>query len=149
MEDDYYSIDSILSENQVHCPLPWHARVYPLFAQKIQCTFKVDIPDMGHLDGGHERDVRIEGPVERVAFLPHSRPPTLDRSRPKARSNCHCGLLSSSYTRECVSVLALATKNKICIHFVGTTWISPFLPHSARAYETRSTQKPRASGSQR
>lgn len=25
--------------------------------QKIQCTFKVDIPDMGHLDGGKERDV--------------------------------------------------------------------------------------------
>ena len=33
--------------------------VYPPFTQKIQCTFKVDIPDMGHLDGGHERDVRI------------------------------------------------------------------------------------------
>ncbi len=41
MDDDYYSIDSILAENQ-----------------KIQCTFKVDIPDMGHLDGGNERDVR-------------------------------------------------------------------------------------------
>ena len=40
MDDDYYSIDSILAENQ-----------------KIQCTFKVDIPDMGHLDGGNERDV--------------------------------------------------------------------------------------------
>ena len=41
MEDDYYSVESILAENQ-----------------KIQCTFKVDIPDMGHLDGGNERDVR-------------------------------------------------------------------------------------------
>ncbi|OBZ71902.1 DNA replication complex GINS protein PSF3 [Grifola frondosa] len=41
MEDDYYSIESILSENQ-----------------KIQCTFKVDIPDMGHLDGGKERDIK-------------------------------------------------------------------------------------------
>ena len=40
MEDDYYSVDSILAENQ-----------------KIQCTFKVDVPDMGHLDGGNERDV--------------------------------------------------------------------------------------------
>lgn len=40
MDDDYYSVDSILAENQ-----------------KIQCTFKVDIPDMGHLDGGNERDV--------------------------------------------------------------------------------------------
>ena len=44
MEDDYFSIESILAENQ-----------------KIQCTFKVDIPDMGHLDGGNERDVRRLG----------------------------------------------------------------------------------------
>ncbi|PSR73561.1 hypothetical protein PHLCEN_2v10480 [Hermanssonia centrifuga] len=41
MDDDYYSIDSILAENQ-----------------KILCTFKVDIPDMGHLDGGTGHDVR-------------------------------------------------------------------------------------------
>ncbi|KIP09880.1 hypothetical protein PHLGIDRAFT_126021 [Phlebiopsis gigantea 11061_1 CR5-6] len=41
MDDDYYSIDSILSENQ-----------------KIQCTFKVDVPDMGHLDGGNEQDIK-------------------------------------------------------------------------------------------
>jgi hypothetical protein len=25
--------------------------------QRIQCKFKEDIPDMGHLDGGSERDV--------------------------------------------------------------------------------------------
>lgn len=42
MEDDYYSVESILAENQ-----------------KLLCTFKVAIPDMGHLDGGNERDVRI------------------------------------------------------------------------------------------
>ncbi|PCH41607.1 GINS complex Psf3 component [Wolfiporia cocos MD-104 SS10] len=41
MDDDYYSIDSILAENQ-----------------KIQCTFKIDIPDMGHLDGGNEHDIK-------------------------------------------------------------------------------------------
>lgn len=41
MEDDYYSIDAILAENQ-----------------KIQCTFKQGIPNMGHLEGGNERDVR-------------------------------------------------------------------------------------------
>lgn len=41
MDDDYYSIESILAENQ-----------------KIQCTFKVDVPDMGHLDGGKAGDVR-------------------------------------------------------------------------------------------
>lgn len=40
MDDNYYSIDSILAENQ-----------------KIQCTFKKEIPNMGHLEGGNERDV--------------------------------------------------------------------------------------------
>ena len=42
MEDDYYSIESILAENQ-----------------KIQCTFKADVLDMGHLDGGKSGDVGI------------------------------------------------------------------------------------------
>ncbi|EGO01773.1 hypothetical protein SERLA73DRAFT_177268 [Serpula lacrymans var. lacrymans S7.3] len=41
MDNDYFSIDAILAENQ-----------------KIQCTFKVDIPDMGHLGGGSERDIK-------------------------------------------------------------------------------------------
>jgi len=27
--------------------------------QKVQCKFKQDIPDMGHLDGGSERDVCV------------------------------------------------------------------------------------------
>ncbi|KAH9062208.1 GINS complex, Psf3 component [Lactarius vividus] len=52
MEDDYYSIDSILSENQ-----------------KIQCTFKVDIPDMGHLDGGHERDIKAQSKIQLPLWL--------------------------------------------------------------------------------
>jgi hypothetical protein len=60
MDDDYYSIDSILSENQVLVSSSSisYMYIYPRLAQKIQCTFKVDIPDMGHLDGGHEPDVR-------------------------------------------------------------------------------------------
>ena len=49
MEDDYYSIESILAENQ-----------------KIQCTFKVDVPGMGHLDGGNERDVCTTLPLESI-----------------------------------------------------------------------------------
>ncbi|KAI9447775.1 GINS complex Psf3 component [Lactarius indigo] len=52
MEDDYYSIDSILSENQ-----------------KIQCTFKVDIPDMGHLEGGHERDIKAQSKIQLPLWL--------------------------------------------------------------------------------
>ncbi|THH03588.1 hypothetical protein EW145_g6162 [Phellinidium pouzarii] len=41
MDNDYYSIDAILAENQ-----------------KIQCTFKIDIPDLGYLDGGADRDIK-------------------------------------------------------------------------------------------
>ncbi|KAI0248699.1 GINS complex Psf3 component [Lactifluus subvellereus] len=52
MEDEYYSIDSILSENQ-----------------KIQCTFKVDIPDMGHLDGGRERDIKAQSKIQLPLWL--------------------------------------------------------------------------------
>ncbi|KAI0092587.1 GINS complex Psf3 component [Irpex rosettiformis] len=47
MDDDYYSIESILAENQ-----------------KIQCTFKIDIPDMGHLDGGRERDIKALSKIQ-------------------------------------------------------------------------------------
>ncbi|KAI0787106.1 hypothetical protein BC629DRAFT_1714841 [Irpex lacteus] len=52
MDDDYYSIDSILAENQ-----------------KIQCTFKVDIPDMGHLDGGNERDIKALSKIQVPMWL--------------------------------------------------------------------------------
>ncbi|KLO18081.1 GINS complex, Psf3 component [Schizopora paradoxa] len=41
MENDYYSIDAILAENQ-----------------KVPCAFKVDIPDLGYLDGGSEKDIK-------------------------------------------------------------------------------------------
>ena len=47
MDEDYYDIEAILAENQ-----------------KIQCTFKVDIPDMGHLDGGTERDIKALNKVQ-------------------------------------------------------------------------------------
>ncbi|KAK7470851.1 DNA replication protein [Stygiomarasmius scandens] len=43
MDNDYFSIDAILAENQ-----------------KFQCTFKQEIPDMGHLGGGSERDIQVQ-----------------------------------------------------------------------------------------
>ncbi|KAH9853852.1 GINS complex Psf3 component [Lenzites betulinus] len=47
MEDDYYNVESILAENQ-----------------KIQCTFKIDVPDMGHLDGGKAGDIKALSKVQ-------------------------------------------------------------------------------------
>ncbi len=67
-----------------------------------------------------------KGPAVRVVFplIP------LDRSRPKARSNCHYGFLSSSYTRECVCLPDLAIKEKSVIHsrrdYVDFTIPPPF-----------------------
>ncbi|KAI5894055.1 uncharacterized protein SCHCODRAFT_02623594 [Schizophyllum commune H4-8] len=46
MEEDYFSIDAILAENQ-----------------KIQCTFRRDIPDMGHLGGGNTKDIKAGAKV--------------------------------------------------------------------------------------
>ena len=61
---DYFSIDAILAENQ-----------------KIQCTFKNEIPGVGHIGGGSERDVRF-------AFVGLNKKPKkfADRS-PKQNSN--------------------------------------------------------------
>ena len=70
------------------------------FTQKIQCTFKVDIPDMGHLDGGHERDVRTALPNRPPhASLSLSLSHIHVRSKPKARSNCRSGSPSFSSIR--------------------------------------------------
>ncbi|KAJ6539140.1 hypothetical protein B0H19DRAFT_1222449 [Mycena capillaripes] len=52
MEDDYFSIDAILAENQ-----------------KVGCRFKIDIPDMGHLGGGGERDITITNTLQLPIWL--------------------------------------------------------------------------------
>ncbi|PAV20945.1 GINS Psf3 component [Pyrrhoderma noxium] len=54
MDKDYYSIDAILSENQ-----------------KIQCNFKVDIPDLGYLDGGAEKDIKALSKMQLPFWLAH------------------------------------------------------------------------------
>ena len=61
MDEDYYDIEAILAENQ-----------------KIQCTFEVTVPDMGHLDGGSERDVRT--PAHRHRHSSHDAVLSLDKT---------------------------------------------------------------------
>lgn len=55
MDYDYFSIDAILAENQVGF-IDQIDRRY-IILQKIQCTFKIDVPRMGHLGGGSDKDV--------------------------------------------------------------------------------------------
>ncbi|KAJ7283799.1 hypothetical protein C8J57DRAFT_1293614 [Mycena rebaudengoi] len=47
MDNDYFSIDAILAENQ-----------------KVGCKFKVDIADMGHLGGGADRDITKNSTIQ-------------------------------------------------------------------------------------
>ncbi|THH33717.1 hypothetical protein EUX98_g446 [Antrodiella citrinella] len=47
MGDEYYDIESILAENQ-----------------KVQCTFKVNVLEMGHLAGGEERDIKAMSKIQ-------------------------------------------------------------------------------------
>ncbi|KAF5370075.1 hypothetical protein D9758_001242 [Tetrapyrgos nigripes] len=55
LDNDYFSIDAILAENQ-----------------KFQCTFKQDIPDMGHLGGGSERDIRAQNKRQIPVWLAYT-----------------------------------------------------------------------------
>lgn len=50
--DDYYSLDQLLAESQ-----------------KIPCTFNVKIPNMGHLEGTHQRDILPHSPIELPFWL--------------------------------------------------------------------------------
>ena len=59
MEEDYFSVEAILAENQVGRILDERDTEPHRRLQKIQCTFKQDLPDLGHLGGGSERDVRV------------------------------------------------------------------------------------------
>ncbi|KDR83336.1 hypothetical protein GALMADRAFT_235410 [Galerina marginata CBS 339.88] len=55
MDFDYFSIEAILAENQ-----------------KIQCTFKHEIPGMGHLGGGSERDIALLSKVQIPIWLAYT-----------------------------------------------------------------------------
>ncbi|KJA24671.1 hypothetical protein HYPSUDRAFT_65549 [Hypholoma sublateritium FD-334 SS-4] len=55
MDFDYFSIDAILAENQ-----------------KIQCTFKHEIKNMGHLAGGSDRDIAMLSKVQIPIWLAYT-----------------------------------------------------------------------------
>ncbi|CAA7260153.1 unnamed protein product [Cyclocybe aegerita] len=55
MDFDYFSIEAILAENQ-----------------KIQCTFKHEIPNMGHLGGGSERDIAVLSKLQLPIWLAYT-----------------------------------------------------------------------------
>ena len=62
MDQDYFSIDSILAGNQVLSSSFLTCLSRSSCPQKIQCVFKQDLPNLGHLGGGSERHARLPVP---------------------------------------------------------------------------------------
>ncbi|KAK1921635.1 hypothetical protein DB88DRAFT_498687 [Papiliotrema laurentii] len=52
MEDDYYSLQSILADNH-----------------KLSCTFTMDVPGLGYLEGGSEANIQQNAKVELPFWL--------------------------------------------------------------------------------
>jgi hypothetical protein len=134
MDQDYYSVEAILAENQVSQSRR-SALEKKLNAQlqKIPCTFKVDIPDMGHLTASSERDV---GPSHNDRY-PTPTPRLTDQS---TEQSDHATMASLPFNL-LVSLLSFA-----CSSYVPTlTAIGPsstYHPHSIQKYETRLKRKP-------
>ena len=95
MEDDYWSIDAIFAENQVPervlCLLYLHSDTY--LTQKLDCTFLLDVPNLGYIDAGDEPNVRIPyspcGPGG--LDYAHLRKIQLFRYQHKRKCACHIG----------------------------------------------------------
>lgn len=66
--NDYYSLDALLSETQ-----------------KVPCSFNLDVPNMGHLEGTSERDVRLP-PASSYSNFSQSMLMCLAVSAPRQRS---------------------------------------------------------------
>jgi len=61
MDNEYYSLEVILAENQVIFYTAWTLQRFLkmwLGEQKIHCTFNIDVPGLGYLDNATDEDVR-------------------------------------------------------------------------------------------
>ena len=54
MDEDYYSLQSILADNHV---CYFHTSKVCDLLQKLSCTFTLDVPGLGYLEGGSDQDV--------------------------------------------------------------------------------------------
>ena len=124
--------------------------------QKIQCTFKVDIPDMGHLDGGRERDVRTPcektlprtpSHIHRLSSL-SDKSPKQDPTPALARLHSHLFVRRKQGSdRRTTGPHFHPSHLSLNLVLAGITRILPSRLRSARASGTRSMPRLRASGS--
>lgn len=84
--EDYWSIDSILADNQVSFPTcPLYAETQADYLptcrssrpQKLPCTFALDVPNLGYLDGSGDPDVCPRLPFPLLFLLPSRRATSL------------------------------------------------------------------------
>ncbi|CAD6584506.1 MAG: DNA replication protein [Tremellales sp. Tagirdzhanova-0007] len=77
MDDDYFSLQSILADNH-----------------KLSCTFTLDVPGLGYLEGGNENDIRQQAKAE----LPFWLAQTLSLKSVPPSDICPPALLPSDFT---------------------------------------------------
>ena len=56
MDNEYYSLEAIIAENQVSIMIKCGAVLLRML-QKIECTFDLDVPELGYLDNGTDENV--------------------------------------------------------------------------------------------
>jgi GINS complex subunit 3 len=56
MDNEYYSLEAIIAENQVSI-MTKCGTVSLRMQQKIECTFDLDVPELGYLDNGTDENV--------------------------------------------------------------------------------------------
>ena len=57
MDEDYFSLQSILADNHVRPLTPLGTQVADQCLQKLSCSFTLDVPGLGYLEGGTEPNV--------------------------------------------------------------------------------------------
>jgi hypothetical protein len=55
-DNEYYSLEAIIAENQVST-MTMCGTVSLRMQQKIECTFDLDVPELGYLDNGTDENV--------------------------------------------------------------------------------------------
>ncbi|CAG7848247.1 SubName: Full=Uncharacterized protein {ECO:0000313/EMBL:CCA67002.1} [Serendipita indica DSM 11827] len=73
MDNEYYSLDAILAENQA-CFSYYYNSDELNFIEKIECTFNIEVPGLGYLDNAADEHVKA---LHRDDQLPYWLAPTM------------------------------------------------------------------------
>lgn len=101
MTSSYWSVDAFLSENTVSGLLllsyPDAPSIYAVSLQRLPCTFLLEVPNLGHLEGTTERDVGAYPAM----MLPGSSSLNFHILADQAGDDCRAALLAGHQPGEC------------------------------------------------